>query len=78
MLKILPVLFFLAARAAAQETSTTTFNEVPEEVVIRSESSEELRTKKPPLKVKADKFESIAPSLEADKKLFLFESAVDN
>jgi hypothetical protein len=75
MLNTLALFLLLAAPAAAQEASTSTFNEVPEEVVIKSESSDELRTKKPPLKVKADKFESIAQSLQADKKLFLFESA---
>jgi len=75
MIKIITALFLFAAPAGAQEASTATYNEVPEEVVIKSESSEDLRTRKPPLKVKADKFESIAQSLEADKKLFLFESA---
>jgi hypothetical protein len=75
MLKLLATLLFAAVPLAAQEASTATYNEVPEEVVIRSESSDELRTRKPPLKVKADKFESISKSLEADKTLFRFESA---
>ncbi len=75
MLKTLALLLFCAAPAAAQDASTATYNEVPEEVVIKSESSDELRTRKPPLKVKADKFESIAPSLASDKNLFRFESA---
>lgn len=75
MPKLLTLLLLLAAPAAAQDTSTATYNEVPEEVLIKSESSDELRTKKPPLKVKADKFESIAQSLAADKNLFRFESA---
>ncbi len=74
MIKILTAFFLLAAPAGAQEISTPTYSEVPEEVVIKSASSEELRTKKPPLKVKADQFESIAKSLEADKDMFLFES----
>lgn len=75
MPKLLALLLLLAAPAAAQDASTSTYNEVPEEVVIRSESSEELRTRKPPLRVKADKFESIAQSLAADKNLFRFQSA---
>ncbi|MBI5743021.1 MAG: hypothetical protein HY952_00580 [Elusimicrobia bacterium] len=75
MLKILALLLVTAAPAAAQDASTSTYNEAPEEVVIKSASSDELRTKKPPLAVKADKFESIERSLEADKNLFKFESA---
>ena len=63
------------AASFALASSTATYTEAPEEVVIKSESAEDVRTKKPPLKVKADKFESIAQSLEADKRLFLFESA---
>ena len=74
MLKISALFLLLAAPTAAQETSTSTYGEVPEEVVIKSEAAEDLRTQKPPLKVKADQFESISKSLEADKNIFLFES----
>jgi hypothetical protein len=76
MLKTLAVITLLVRAAAAQEVagSTAAYNEVPQEVVIKSEASDDLRTKKPPLKVKFDKFESIAKSLESDKNLFLFES----
>jgi len=64
----------LSGWATAQETSTAAYGEVPEEVVIKSEAAAELRTKKPPLKVKTDNFESIKNSFESDKNLFLFES----
>lgn len=79
MLKTLTIISILAMPAAAQdapgvETSTATYGEVPEEVVVKAEGAEELRTKKPPLKVKADQFESINKSLESDKTLFNFES----
>jgi len=75
MINTIAAFFLLAVPAGAQQASTAAYGEVPQEVVIKSESSDELRTKKPPLRVKADKFESVAKSLEADKKLFLFESA---
>jgi hypothetical protein len=76
MLKIIAILALFARPAAAQDVaaSTAAYNEAPEEVVIKSETSDELRTRKPPLKVKFDEFETIAKSLEADKNLFLFES----
>jgi hypothetical protein len=76
MLKILAILALCARPAAAQDVTpaTTTYGEVPQEVVIKSEASDELRTKKPPLKIKFDEFETISKSLEADKDLFLFES----
>jgi hypothetical protein len=76
MLKLIALLSLFAGGASAQSLpdAATSYAEVPQEVVIKSESAEELRTKKPPLKVKYDKFESIKKSLEADKGLFLFES----
>ena len=76
MLKIIVLLSLFAGGVSAQNLPdpATSYSEVPQEVVIKSESSEELRTKKPPLKVKYDKFESITKSLDADKGLFLFES----
>jgi hypothetical protein len=76
MIKLMVFVFLFSGAAAAQDlpAPATAYNEVPEEVVVKSESSEDLRTKKPPLKVKYDKFESIIKSLDADKGLFLFES----
>ena len=76
MLKIIVLVSMFGGAVSAQDLPdpATSYNEVPQEVVIKSESSEELRTKKPPLKVKYDKFESITKSLEADKDMFLFES----
>lgn len=68
------LLLAFAAAAAAQETSTGTYGEAPEEVVIKSEGGAEIRTAKPPLKIKTDTFESMKNSFEADKNLFLFES----
>ncbi|MFA6433340.1 MAG: hypothetical protein WCW52_01455 [Elusimicrobiales bacterium] len=66
------------AAARAQEAqvaaSTVTYNEVPEEIVVKSEGEDKLRTAKPPLKIATDDFESIRKSLEPDKDLFLFES----
>jgi len=89
MLKTITIVALLAWPAAAQEAqeppdaagtqetaaSTATYNEVPEEVVIKSAAADEMRTKKPPLVVKTDQFESITGSLKADKTLFNFESA---
>ncbi len=66
--------FLCAAGGQAQETSTTSYSEVPQEVVIKSEAAADIRTKKPALKVKTDNFESIKNSFESDKNLFLFES----
>ncbi len=76
MLKLIVLLSFFVGGASAQDLpdSSTSYAEVPQEVVIKSEASEELRTKKPPLKVKYDKFESITKSLDADKEMFLYES----
>jgi len=62
------------AALAAQEASTAPYGEAPEEVVIKSEAAADIRTKKPPLRVKTDDFESIKKSFESDKNLFLFES----
>ncbi|HNW44022.1 MAG TPA: hypothetical protein PKI19_05915 [Elusimicrobiales bacterium] len=70
----LPLLFLALRPAAAQETSTAAYGEVPEEVVIKAEAAAEIRTRKPPLKVKTDNLESIKKSFESDKNLFLFES----
>jgi hypothetical protein len=62
------------ARAAEVDVSTSAYDSIPQEVVIRSESDSEMRTKKPPLEIKTDDFESIKKSLEPDTDLFLFES----
>lgn len=75
MLKTLTILLLTAAPAAAQEASTAAYTEVPEEVVIKSDAGEDMRTRKPPLKVKTDDLESIEGSLAADKNLFNVESA---
>ncbi|HBA61055.1 MAG TPA: hypothetical protein DCZ92_09600 [Elusimicrobia bacterium] len=66
---------FCALPAGAQDLAgpATAYSEVPQEVLVKSEA-EEIRTKKPPLKVKTDNFESIKNSFESDKNLFLFES----
>ena len=54
--------------------STASYNEVPDEIVIKSETEEKLRTDRPPLKMKTDDFETIRRSLDPDRDLFLFES----
>ena len=59
---------------AQVEGSTTTYSEVPEEVVVKGGSEDKLRTARPPLKIKTDEFETIRKSLEPDRDLFLFES----
>lgn len=73
MLKILATMLMTTVPAFAQDASTAAYSEAPEEVVVRSAASDELRTRKPPLKVNVDKFESIAKSLEADKTLLRFD-----
>jgi len=72
------ILSLLLAGAAAPlsaqvEESTAAYNEVPEEVVIKSSSEDKLRTERPPLRIRTDDFETIRKSLEPDKDLFLFE-----
>lgn len=64
----------MALRAQALAEGATSYNEVPEEIVIKSESEDKIRTAKPPLKIVTDDFESIRKSIEPDKDLFLFES----
>jgi hypothetical protein len=54
--------------------STAAYNEIPDEIVIKSETEEKLRTDRPPLKMKTDEFETIRKSLDPDRDLFLFES----
>ena len=63
-----------ALHAQGLSAPVTSYSEVPQEVIIKSDASEDVRTKKPPLKVNEDDFESIKSSFEADKDLFLFES----
>ena len=63
-----------ALRAQALAGGATSYSEVPEEIVIKSESEDKIRTAKPPLKIATDEFESIRKSLQPDKDLFLFES----
>ena len=54
--------------------STASYSEIPEEIVIKSEAEDKLRTARPPLKIKTDDFETIRKSLDPDRDLFLFES----
>jgi hypothetical protein len=54
--------------------STAAYNEMPEEIVIKSETGDKLRTARPPLKIVTDDFETVRKSLDPDKDLFLFES----
>ncbi|MBI4801789.1 MAG: hypothetical protein HY796_04610 [Elusimicrobia bacterium] len=63
----------LAAQDKVQ-TSTAAYHEVPQEVVIKGESGDRMRTARPPLNIKADNFESLRRSLGPDRELFLFES----
>ncbi|HAF95781.1 MAG: hypothetical protein A2X34_03450 [Elusimicrobia bacterium GWC2_51_8] len=53
---------------------TTSYDAIGQEIVIKSGMVFEMRTRRPPLKIKTDDFESIKKSLEPDKDLFLFES----
>ncbi len=81
----IPVLFFflqvtacglcpMALRAQDVTAPATSYSEVPQEIVIKSEAGDELLTRKPPVKVNIDQFDSISKSLEADKSLFLFNA----
>ncbi len=63
----------IALRAQAP-APTVSYNEVPEEIVIKSESDDRISTVKPPLKITTDDFESIRKSLDPDKDVLLFES----
>ncbi|OGS58376.1 MAG: hypothetical protein A3J79_05870 [Elusimicrobia bacterium RIFOXYB2_FULL_62_6] len=54
--------------------STAAYNEVPEEVVIKGESGERMKTARPKLNIKADSLDSLRRSLGPDRELFLFES----
>lgn len=63
-----------APLAAQVVESTASYNEIPDEIVIKSETEEKLRTDRPPLKIKTDDFETIRKSLDPDRDLFLFES----
>ncbi len=70
-------LFFAGGPALnAQQLAgpSTSYSEAPEEVLIKGENDDRLKTARPPLTVKADSFEILRPSLGADKALFLFES----
>ena len=60
----------LALKAQVVE-STASYSEVPEEIVIKSEGEDKIRTVKPPLKITADDLESVRKSLQPDKDLFL-------
>jgi hypothetical protein len=62
---------FLNAQVA---DSTAAYNEMPEEIVIKSETEDKFRTARPPLKIVTDDFETVRKSLDPDKDLFLFES----
>ncbi|MCX5785546.1 MAG: hypothetical protein NTX59_07640 [Elusimicrobia bacterium] len=62
------------AAGAEVNASTAAYDSIPREVVIKSETDSEMRTKKPPLEIKTDELESIEKSLEPDTELFLFES----
>lgn len=79
MAKLVIAIFFtlaLSGSPRAQEAapaSTTTYNEAPEEIVIKGEAEDTIRTVKPPFKVQTDDFESIRKSLQPDKDLLLFE-----
>jgi hypothetical protein len=68
------VLNFGALVHAQVAGSTAAYNEMPEEIVIKSETEDKLRTARPPLKIPTDQFETIRKSLDPDKDLFLFES----
>ena len=64
----------IALRAQVLTEGATSYNEVPEEVVVKSESEDKLRTARPPLKIKTEEFETIRKSLAPDRDLFLSES----
>ena len=72
------LLFFFTGSPAlnAQQLAgpSTAYNEAPEEVVIKGESDERMKTARPPLTLKADNLETLRSSLAASKDLFLFES----
>ena len=52
----------------------TSYDAIGQEIVIKSGAEFEMKTRRPPLKIKTDEFESIKKSLEPEKDLFLFES----
>ena len=60
----------LGAQTLAE--GATSYNEVPQEIVIKSESEDKIRTTKPPLKIQTDDLDSIKESLQPDKDLFLY------
>ncbi|HNW44603.1 MAG TPA: hypothetical protein PKI19_08865 [Elusimicrobiales bacterium] len=80
MRKALAVIFAVFACGAglnAQEqlaAPSTSYNEVPEEVVIKGESEDRIRTARPEMAIKADSLEILRRSLGPEKDLFLFES----
>ena len=61
-----------AALAQSLTEGTTTYDAAGQEIVIKSEGDFEMRTRRPPLKMETDDFESVKKSLEPDKDLFLF------
>ena len=65
---------FSGALGAQVVESTASYDEIPDEIVIKSETEDKLRTDRPPLKIKTDDFETIRKSLDPDRDLFLFES----
>ena len=66
-------LFCAPALKAQVADSTATYNEAPEEIVIKSGSEDKIRTAKPAFKTETDDFESIRKSLQPDKDMLLFE-----
>ena len=66
--------FCYSQTLSAQVTgSTASYNEAPEEIVIKSGSEDKIRTAKPAFKTETDDFESIKKSLQPDKDMLLFE-----
>lgn len=64
----------MALHAQVLAEGATSYDAIGQEIIIKSGMGFEMRTRRPPLKIKTDDFESIKRSLEPDKDLFLFES----
>lgn len=64
----------MALRAQVLAEGTTSYDAIGQEIIIKSGMGFEMRTRRPPLKIKTDDFESVKESLEPDKDLFLFEA----
>src|SRR6185436_16731811 len=78
-MKILVLSMLLAAGAKAapnpKSSAASSGSTVPQEIVIKGEDrGAKIGSRKPPLDLKADPFETIRPSLEPDQSLLVAQS----